>query len=88
MAGLARRVHDCSILQLKFEELVGKDSQMRALTRRVVTRWNTDFDCLRSHVNLKCAVNMLILYDPGLKKYQLNEKQWDLACILVEQLQV
>ena len=56
--------------------------------RRVVTRWNTDFDCLRSHITLKRAVNMLIVGDPSLGKYQLNEKQWELAHVLADQLQV
>lgn len=88
VAGLARRVHDSSNLQLKFENLVGEESQMRALVRRIVTRWNTDFDSLRSHIILKRAVNMLFLYDPSLKKYQLDEEQWDLAHALVDQLQV
>lgn len=88
VAGLARRVHDSSTLQAKFEVLVGADSQMKALIRRVVTCWNTDFDCLQSHITLKHAVNMLIIVDPSLKKYQLDEKQWELAHALADQLQV
>lgn len=88
MAGLAWRVHDSPTLQAMFEVLVGADHQMKALVRRVVTRWNSDFDCLRSHITLKHAVNMLITFDPNLGKYQLNEEQWELAHALADQLQV
>jgi len=61
---------------------------MRALVRRVVTRWNMDFDCLQSHITLKYAVNALIILDPSLKKYQLDGEQWELAHALANQLQV
>lgn len=61
---------------------------MKALIQRVVTRWNTDFDCLRLHITLKHAVNMLIVSDPSLRKYQLNGEQWELAHVLADQLQV
>ena len=88
MAGLTRRIHDSPTLQAKFEVLIGEESQMRALIRRVVTRWNTDFDCLQSHITLKRAVNTLMVADPSLKKYQLDEKQWELAHALADQLQV
>ena len=88
MAGLARHVHDSPTLQATFEALVGPDHQMKALVRRVVTHWNTDFDCLRSHITLKHAINMLITFDPNLGKYQLNEEQWELAHALADQLQV
>lgn len=88
VAGLAQRVHDSSALQAKFEVLIGAESQMRALVRRVITRWNSDFDCLQSHIALKHAVNTLITIDLSLQKYRLDEKQWELALVLADQLQV
>ena len=88
MAGLAWHVHDSPTLQAIFEVLVGTDHQMKALVRQVVTRWNTNFDCLQSHITLKHAINMLITFDPNLEKYQLNKEQWELAHALADQLQV
>lgn len=87
VAGLARRIHNSSTLQSKFERLI-TDSQMTALVRRVTTRWNTDFDCLESHITLEREIVALITMEACLKKYLLTEVQWELARVLAKQLQV
>jgi hypothetical protein len=63
VAGLARRLHDNSTLGEKFTllaqaspDVVGNQT---SLTRRVPTRWNSEKDCLDSHINLRPAVESL-----------------------------
>lgn len=92
MAGLARRVHDSPTLQEKFEKLVDAQidhsGQQRSLTRRVPTRWNSDLACLASHIEFETPVRQLTSSDSSLKKYALNETQWNLAKQLSEVLEV
>ena len=85
VAGLARRLHDSSTLQEKFARLI-TDGQITALVRCVTTRWNTDFDCLESHIALGREIIALITMEGCLKKYLLTEKQWELARVLAKQL--
>lgn len=99
VAGLARRVHDASNLQEKFEKLVElsqsqqenkeNGSQKRALDRRVPTRWNSDFKCLEAHVQFEGPVQQLTS-DPSnkLKLYALTDDQWKLAKDLQDVLEV
>lgn len=87
VAGLAHRLHDSSTLQSKFERLI-TNGQITTLIRRVTTRWNTDFDCLRSHITMEREIVALIMMEESLKKYLLTEKQWELAWILAKQLKV
>ena len=87
VAGLARRLHDSSTLQSKFARLITV-GQITALVRRVTTRWNTDFDCLQSHITLECEIIALIAMEPCLKKYLLTGEQWELARVLAKQLEV
>src|SRR5882762_943979 len=83
VAGLARRVHDSPTLQDKFDRLViasDLTGQKSALTRRVPTRWNSDFACLSSHVYFESPVKALTGDERnGLKDYELSKEQWALA---------
>ena len=87
VAGLARRLHDSSTLQSKFARLI-TSGQITSLVRRVTTRWNTDFDCLQSHIALEREIVALIAMEPSLKKYLLTQEQWELARVLAKQLEV
>jgi hypothetical protein len=81
-------------VQHKFEEYVAQipnlsRSQRRALVRRMVTRWNTDLECIRSHVYFRPAVKLLTAdHDLSLKRYELTNTQWDLADKLASELKV
>lgn len=94
IAGLAKSVHKSAYIQHRFEEHVAKtpslsQSRQRKLTRRVVTRWNTDLECIRSHLHFRPAVKLLTAdRDLSLKRYQLTETQWSLAEQLVSELKV
>jgi hypothetical protein len=83
VSGLARRVHDSPTLQDKFDRLVVASDlvgQKSALTRRVPTRWNSDFACLSSHVYFESPVKALTGDERnGLKDYELTKDQWALA---------
>jgi hypothetical protein len=85
VAGLARRIHDAPNLNEKFKLHVSQDPELQsstrdALARRVPTRWNSDFDCLYSHLYLKSVVqSMTGVSENKLKAYRLSDDQWDLA---------
>lgn len=87
--GLARKLNESQPVQLEFERLVNSNNtQRRTLTRRVPTRWNTDFAALKSHVMFKKEVLQLIAANPTLKKFMLADKQWVLAKHLADVLVV
>jgi hypothetical protein len=93
VAGLARRVHDGSTLKEKFDKLVEDDEDLKgskmALIRRVPTRWNSDFNCLGSHVHFKNAIQQLTAVATNkLEAYRLTSEQWELADELLEVLEV
>ncbi|KDR72413.1 hypothetical protein GALMADRAFT_74105, partial [Galerina marginata CBS 339.88] len=85
VSGLARRIHDASNLNEVFQDLVSKDaelqsSQMHTLARRMPTRWNSEFDCLYSHLYFKKIVqSMTGVSAYKLKAYRLDDEQWKLA---------
>ncbi|KAF8802742.1 hypothetical protein BYT27DRAFT_7306160 [Phlegmacium glaucopus] len=85
VAGLARRIQDSSPLKEKFKDLVSRDPELQSsmrdsLARRVPTRWNSDFDCLYSHLYFKTVVqSMTGVTENKLKAYRLSEDRWDLA---------
>jgi hypothetical protein len=93
VSGLSRRVHASPALREAFEQLVFKDptlvSDQRMLTERVDTRWDTDYDCLDSHIYFKVQTQ-LITANPKhkLKRYALNDAQWALADEMVTVLEV
>ncbi|KAF9527495.1 hypothetical protein CPB83DRAFT_768363, partial [Crepidotus variabilis] len=93
VSGLARRVHDITTLDERFQELVRTDQELqftkRALARRVPTRWNSDFDCIDSHLHFKAVIqSMTGVTDLKLKAYALSEDQWDLVKDLQEVLKL
>ncbi|KAF8808169.1 hypothetical protein BYT27DRAFT_7291704, partial [Phlegmacium glaucopus] len=81
----ACRIQDSSPLKEKFKDLVSRDPELQSsmrdsLARRVPTRWNSDFDCLYSHLYFKTVVqSMTGVTENKLKAYRLSEDQWDLA---------
>ncbi|KAF9524138.1 hypothetical protein CPB83DRAFT_727737, partial [Crepidotus variabilis] len=84
MAGLARRVHDNTTLKERFVSLVKKNDDLqgtqRTLTRRVPTRWNSDFNCLNSHFHFRDVVEALTSTSSlGLRAYHLSDDQWLMA---------
>jgi hypothetical protein len=83
-SGLARRVHGLATLQEWFEQLVSKDPNLSGdqhmLTKCVATHWDTDHDCLESHVHFKMQNQLLTANTKlNLKAYALSDAQWALA---------
>jgi hypothetical protein len=92
VAGLARRLHDVTTQQVKFEGFINvtmPESSKKHLDRRVPTRWNSDLTCLAAHVYFAEPVQLLT-NDPkmNLKCFALTAKQWILAKQLVGVLAV
>ncbi|KAL6302973.1 hypothetical protein BKA93DRAFT_735840 [Sparassis latifolia] len=84
VAGLACHLHDSPTLQQKFEKLVDAQPELsgmkKALDRRVVTRWNSDFTCLAAHIYFEIPVKQLTSNDRNdLQLYALSHMQWRLA---------
>lgn len=93
VAGLARRVHDSSTLKEKFDKLVTADTSLegnkRTLVRRVPTRWNSDLNCLLSHIHFREIVEQLTATPSlNLRAYALTADQWKMAEDLCEILLV
>jgi hypothetical protein len=92
VSGLARRVDDSPALKVKLHELISmhvdlKTSDRKSLSRRVVTRWNSECKALDDHIYLRQPVRWLTS-EPGLKlqRYALKDEQWVLAEELNEAL--
>ena len=76
-------------MQQRFEKIVKSEStQRRTLTRRVPTRWNTDFAALNSHVTFEEEIHQLVVTERSLQTYLLTDGQWALAKCLAEVLVV
>ena len=93
VAGLARRVHDApSTLGEAFAAILKTalvPDNRTSLSRRVATRWNSDFDCLDDHLVLQHVVETLTnRSDLKLQAYRLTSRQWDLAEELKDLLHV
>lgn len=93
VSGLSRRVHASPVLREAFEQLAFKDptlaSDQRMLTERVDTRWDTDHDCLDSHIHFKVQTQLMTANPKyKLKGYALNDAQWALADEMVTVLEV
>ncbi|KAF9521710.1 hypothetical protein CPB83DRAFT_739862, partial [Crepidotus variabilis] len=93
VSGLAHRVHDITTLNKHFQELVRTDQELqstkRGLAQRVPTCWNSDFDCIDSHLHFKAVIQgMTGVTDLKLKAYALSEDEWDLTKDLQEVLKV
>jgi len=80
-------------LKEDFDRLVeqnsSRDGFKHVLERRVPTRWNSDFTCLKSHLHFRYEVEQLTGASRNkLSAYRLTPSQWDLAIDLVEALAV
>ncbi|KAJ7433236.1 hypothetical protein B0H11DRAFT_1939659 [Mycena galericulata] len=79
------RVHDsASTLGVKFQNLVSADNKLieerNTLTRRVPTRWNSDYACIDSHLYLRDPVEALTGQAGNkLSSFCLTSVQWSLA---------
>ncbi|QRV82979.1 AC transposase [Ceratobasidium sp. AG-Ba] len=91
VAGLARRVHASTHIRERFEQLAAKNTsgEQRILTERVDTRWDTEYDCLESHIHFKVEAQLLTGDSSlKLKSYTLNESQYDLADEMLTVLEI
>ncbi|QRW03444.1 hAT family dimerization protein [Ceratobasidium sp. AG-Ba] len=91
VAGLAQRVHACTHIRERFEQLAAKNTsgEQRILTERVDTRWDTEYDCLESHIHFKVEAQLLTGDSSlKLKSYTLNESQYDLADEMLTVLEI
>ncbi|EUC55345.1 hAT family dimerization protein [Rhizoctonia solani AG-3 Rhs1AP] len=93
-ASLARKLHDSPTLQAKFKGLIEASlSQLktdrRALARRVPTRWNSDYECLLSLLELRPCVEMLTAdSENNLQHLALNTEQWEILEQLIWVLKI
>ena len=86
-------MHDSARLQAEFERIVTSLSTTPGtkvhLDRRVPTRWNSDFACLRAHFWFREAIRILTgKRDLALEAYALTSSQWKLTEQLLEVLEV
>lgn len=94
IAGLARKIHDSSTLNEKFQAEVSHNPDLQtsakhALDRRVPTRWNADFLCLSAHLHFKSVIqSMTGVSENKLKPYRLSDEQWELSDDLGDVLKV
>jgi hypothetical protein len=60
VSGFAHRIHDSPTLKEAFDKAVDYDEELsgtsQMLARHVPTRWNSDLDCLASHLLFKDVV--------------------------------
>lgn len=90
---MAHHVHDSTTLLQKFDAIVAADPTLATgqtqLSRHVATQWNSDLECLQSHVELHSAVEQLTAPASNkLCQYALDEDQWRLDTQLVNILVV
>lgn len=86
-------MHDSPSLQAEFERIINSlqpgGTEKTHLDRRVPTRWNSDFACLKAHFQFKDAIQILTQKEElGLDPYALTRSQWKLAEHLVPLLEV
>lgn len=65
------------------------EGNQRTLTERVPTRWDSDYDCLDSHIHFKLQTQYLTggsRFD--LSEFALNDRQWRLASEMATVLEV
>lgn len=81
-------------MKSKFERLIQAHDQLSlgekiALDRRVPTRWNSEYDCIKAHIYFRAVVETLTnVTENQLKAYKLTESQWILADDVGDVLQV
>ncbi|KEP46987.1 hAT family dimerization protein [Rhizoctonia solani 123E] len=93
-AKISRMVHEKPELKHKLDQLIdGAFSSLktarRTLARRVATRWNSDFECLESHRDLRICIEGLI-GDPSnnLEHLRLGDYEWLLLNQVVRVLKI
>ncbi|TFK36770.1 hypothetical protein BDQ12DRAFT_699551 [Crucibulum laeve] len=83
-SGLACHVHDSPTLKEQFDKLVSEDTELKnsqqTLSHQVTTRWNSDLDCLKSHLYFWDILEQLTAIPSlNLKAYSLSLDQWKMA---------
>ena len=86
-------MHDTPLLQTEFERIVrslrSDGTDKTHLDRRVPTRWNSDFACLKAHLHFKDEIQILTQKEGlALEDYALSRSQWKLTEHLVPVLEV
>jgi hypothetical protein len=67
----------------------GGPSQKKTLDQRVLTRWNSDFACLKTHMSFEKEIRLFTSQEAnGLQIYALTTMQWKLAKQLIPVLEV
>ena len=70
----------------KLEEL---DLKLRVMPRDVKNRWNSTFDMLDFAVEYRVPIDEITsTHDLNLRKYELQDREWEDAQILCEMLKV
>ncbi|KAH6894754.1 hypothetical protein BKA70DRAFT_1375748 [Coprinopsis sp. MPI-PUGE-AT-0042] len=85
--------HDATTLKEQFDGLVKQNKSLEGhkavLERRVAARWNSDFNCLNSHLHFKNEVQSLTaISSNNLRAYQLTDSQWKIALDLRDCLEI
>ncbi|KAH8105595.1 hypothetical protein DFH11DRAFT_1691980 [Phellopilus nigrolimitatus] len=93
VAGLAKKVHDSGTLKEKFDNLVEANREFtghkRALDRRVLTRWNSEFACIEAHFFFRTVIEQLTGTAANkLQSFRLNDRQWFIAQHLCDVLAI
>lgn len=86
-------MHDSTTLKATFDDYVARDLELKGskqtLDRRVPTRWNSDFACLKAHIHFKSVIQAMTAVDSlKLSAYRLSSTQWKLAEDLKDILEV
>ncbi|EUC66606.1 HAT family dimerization protein, partial [Rhizoctonia solani AG-3 Rhs1AP] len=91
---LAKKVHESPQLKHELNACIERvahqlSTNRRSLARRVATRWNSDYDCLQSCIDLRICVEMLIEDSVnGLDTFRFSEYQWEMMEQLVRVLKI
>jgi hypothetical protein len=93
VSGFACRIHDSPTLKEAFDKADGYDEELsgtsQTLARRVPTHWNSDLDCLASHLLFKdVVIQISTKQSNNLASYTLSPTQWEILEELVEILKV
>ncbi|CAE6424423.1 unnamed protein product [Rhizoctonia solani] len=89
ITGFAHQIHTVSTLYATFKSILAavKDSvstKKEVPTKRVATRWNSDYACAETHLELRTPISIMTS-NPTYKmsKYMLSVLQWEMLSELV-----
>ncbi|CAE6447109.1 unnamed protein product, partial [Rhizoctonia solani] len=89
ITGFAHQIHTVSTLYATFKSILAavKDSvstKKEVPTKRIATRWNSDFACAETHLELRTPISIMTT-NPTYKmaKYMLSVLQWEMLSELV-----